>query len=175
MGALKNLGDAIARACGGPAADFPQSVIAALKEAVRAPAALPEAFGAASDQSYTRHLIYEDPAKRFSILSLVWEPSQITSVHGHNYWCAYAVLTGAITETCFTYDAVAEIAHPVSTTRHPSGFACFHGAGLDPVHQLSNADKAQAISLHVYGTDAVHAMSQVNHRVKSETILSQQT
>src|SRR5258706_12890875 len=37
-------------------------------------------------QRYARHLVHEDPKKRFIVVSLVWTPGQGTPIHDHSTW-----------------------------------------------------------------------------------------
>ena len=62
---------------------------------------LPPDRRTANHQNYARHLLHADPAGRFSVLSIVWSPGQMSPVHGHHTWCAVGVFKGEIEETFF--------------------------------------------------------------------------
>src|SRR5699024_11767185 len=36
------------------------------------------------EEQYARHSLYRDPADRFEILELIWEPGQKTPLHDHD-------------------------------------------------------------------------------------------
>jgi len=136
----------------GAPAELPQRVIESLHAAALDPLLLPYVEHAPDHENYARYLLHEDPQQQFSIFSLVWNPGQMTPAHGHNYWCAYAVVKGVLTENFYCYNAATDTATLTSTHQRGPGYACFHDAGLDIVHQLSNTQTEPAISLHIYGT-----------------------
>lgn len=154
---IADLASQIVAACAGPAPELSRRVRDSLKSAVMDPLLLPYVQKPSDPNSYARYLLHEDPQQRFSILSLVWNPGQITPVHGHYFWCGYAVVTGTITEACYAYDPDQEKAKFISTQERPAGYACFHEPGLGIIHRLSNAGAEQAISLHIYGTGAAES------------------
>ena len=74
---------------------------AALREATAETGWLPPERRRASHERYARHLIYADPADRFSILAIVWDRGQMSPIHAHHCWCAVAVYQGMLTETFY--------------------------------------------------------------------------
>src|SRR5207245_3032935 len=38
------------------------------------------------DRGYARNLLYRDPAGRFIVVGLVWEPGHCTPIHDHGTW-----------------------------------------------------------------------------------------
>jgi predicted metal-dependent enzyme (double-stranded beta helix superfamily) len=122
---------------------------AALGEATAQPGWLPPERRRASHEHYARHLVYADPADRFSVLVLVWDRGQMSPVHGHQCWCAVGVYQGMLTETWYREGPAG--APPVETgsARHPAGASTFDaGAGI---HRLGNVSGVLAVSIHVYG------------------------
>src|SRR5690348_877958 len=59
-----------------------------------------------SADHYARHVVYGDPAGRFTILSLVWMPGQFSPPHAHQTWCAFAVCDNTLTETEYAFDRI---------------------------------------------------------------------
>ncbi len=149
---LKILTDQIAAACDGPEWEFPQRLMDHLTIAVRDPRIQTDVAKQPDSENYARYLLYEDPGQRFSVFSLVWNSGQLTPPHGHNYWCAYAVISGTITENFYAYDAATDTAKLIETHQRMPGYVCFHEAGLETVHRLSNRGAEPALSLHIYGT-----------------------
>ena len=164
---LAELSSQIAEACRGPAATLSQRIIACLQVATRDPLLLPYVQKPSDPKNYIRYLLHEDPEGRFSIFSLVWNKGQITPVHGHNFWCAYGVVSGTLTENFYAYDAAVNKAKRRGIYQRAPGYACFHEAGLDIVHRLSNTGVEQAISLHVYGTVGAEPRRQVSREVSN--------
>lgn len=115
-----------------------------------------------SAQTYTRHILYADPAGMFTVVALRWDPTQGSPVHAHYTWCAYRVLRGALTESHFEYDRSAEQAYLFNrVTRSAGQSVCGHG-GMDFIHRLHNEGDQTAVSIHVYGIDARRISTHVN-------------
>jgi predicted metal-dependent enzyme (double-stranded beta helix superfamily) len=118
-----------------------------------------------SAQCYARHVVYSDPAGRFTILSLVWMPGQFSPPHAHQTWCAYAVCDNTLTETEYTFDGATLRASPLRTIDRHAGYCTFAHAGLDQIHRLGNAGVRPAISLHIYGVGSGRIKTHVNRTV----------
>jgi predicted metal-dependent enzyme (double-stranded beta helix superfamily)/rhodanese-related sulfurtransferase len=112
---------------------------------------LPAAF-AASSPPYAQHLLYCDPAERFSVVSFVWSPGRATPVHNHTVWGLVGLLRGA------------EISQPFSLT--PDGLVAGEPRHLRPgdvealsprigdIHRVVNGlSDRESVSVHVYGAD----------------------
>ena len=123
-----------------------------------------------AEQTYSRHVLHADLQGRFTVVALVWAPGQFSPVHAHYTWCAYRVLSGALSETHYAWDAAAGHAYPFnSMARIARQSVCGH-AGLELIHRLSNAsydDPAPAVSLHVYGIDSERVSTHVNRVLTS--------
>lgn len=117
-----------------------------------------------NENGYARHLIYADPAGRFSILALKWLPGACTPIHGHNAWGCVGVLEGEI--GCETYahkdggcpegyepDAELDAAELISTGRILAGPGTVASVEPDPcgIHRIFNPTNSPAITLHIYG------------------------
>ena len=167
VGGVGALAAEISAACFKPPALKAERIKAALKRAVAEPGLLtPEQCLPKSD-CYARHVIYADPAGRFTILAIVWGAGQFSQPHAHHTWCAYGVYENALKETVFTWNAATSTAHPLRTeARHP-GYSCYAGAGLDQIHRLGNSGARPAISIHVYGVERDNISTHVNRMVEA--------
>lgn len=78
---------------------------AAVAEALAAFAAEPTLLAGhdcpCSPDRYVRHLLHSDPAGGYAVVALVWRPGQMSPVHAHKAWCAFAVHEGVLTETYY--------------------------------------------------------------------------
>jgi predicted metal-dependent enzyme (double-stranded beta helix superfamily) len=115
-----------------------------------------------STQTYTRHMLYADPAGMFTVVALRWDPTQGSPVHAHYTWCAYRVLSGVLSESHFEYDRSVEQAYLFNrVTRAAGESVCGHG-GMDFIHRLHNEGDKTVVSIHVYGIDAARMSTHVN-------------
>jgi|ERR1043166_1566532 predicted metal-dependent enzyme (double-stranded beta helix superfamily) len=155
---MAELGDA----CGGPADDMGRRIAGALQAAAVNADFLTPAQRTGRAGCYARHTIASDPAGRFTLLSIVWNPGQFSPPHAHDAWCAYAVVENALTETLFDFDAASRKAIPSAVSLRQPGYACFARAGLEQIHRLGNAGAVPAISLHAYGVEGSRVGTHVN-------------
>lgn len=148
-------------------ADFPRRVRAALLAASKERGFLSPERYTSGEESYRRHLLAADPGGRYAVAALVWEPGQASPVHGHQTWCAYAVIEGTLAETLFRWDPITNRAIETRTQAREAGSVSFVGAGRGAIHQLGNAPGSgrRAISLHVYGVAAAQIATHVNDPV----------
>jgi predicted metal-dependent enzyme (double-stranded beta helix superfamily) len=127
-----------------------REVMGALHEATATPDWLPQERRRANHERYARHVLYGDPAGRFSILSLVWDHGQESPIHGHHTWCAVGVYDGELTETRYREGFGGRAPVEIGAERRTSGSLSF-----DPprsaIHRIANRSGVIAISLHVYG------------------------
>ena len=100
-----------------------------------------------SAESYTGHPLYVEPGGSFSIVGLVWRPGQLTRIHDHVTWCAFAVIQGVEHEELFDAD-LNLIGRSANHVGDVSGFA-----PPGDIHRVHNTTDETAISIHVYGTD----------------------
>src|SRR5207244_6547725 len=112
----------ICAACEGPPALMERRIVAALGRAACDRDLLTPAQRMPSVDCYARHVVYGDPAGRFTILSLVWMPGQFSPPHAHQTWCAYAVCENTLTETEFAFDHATIKALPLRTVERRAGY-----------------------------------------------------
>jgi 3-mercaptopropionate dioxygenase len=100
-----------------------------------------------SPDGYRGHTLHVEPDGSFSIVALVWRPGQLTRIHDHVTWCAFAVIQGVEHEELFNaeLDLIGRSANHVGDV---SGFA-----PPGDIHRVHNTSETTAISVHVYGTD----------------------
>ncbi len=156
----------IACACDEPAERMAARIVPALASAAADPQLLAPGQSRPQAEGYARHVLYADPAGRFTLLALVWDAGQFSPPHAHHIWCGYAVRSGVLTETLFAYDAAAGLARPTRVAVRAAGHACFAGSGLDQIHRLGNAGAEPAISIHVYGVARDRIATHVNRIVE---------
>lgn len=167
VGGIGALAAEISAACFDPPALKAERIKAALKRAVAQPGLLNPELCLPKSDCYARHVIYADPAGRFTILAIVWGTDQFSPPHAHDTWCAYGVYENALEETVFRWNAASSAAHPLRTEpRHP-GYSCYAGAGLDQIHRLGNPGAKPAISIHVYGVERDNISTHVNRMVET--------
>lgn len=115
---------------------------------------LPDAWAAPSAERYQQHLLYLDPAARFSVVSFVWGPGQATPIHDHGgLWGVVGVLRGAERSTRYDRGADGSL-----TAHEPDVLTAGTVEVLDPavgdIHAVTNAlDDAVSVSIHAYGGD----------------------
>jgi predicted metal-dependent enzyme (double-stranded beta helix superfamily) len=108
---------------------------------------------------YVRHLLHADPEGGYAVVALVWRPGQMSPVHAHKAWCAFATHQGVLTET---YYEPGDPPVPQATKLLAPG-ASGHGPA-DPrlIHRLANLSCRTAISIHCYGVAFDRFGSDVN-------------
>src|SRR5919205_1008804 len=100
-----------------------------------------------SPDGYVGHTLHVEPDGSFSIVALVWRSGQITRIHDHVTWCAFAVIQGVEHEEL--YDA--ELRLIGRSANHVGDVSGFAPPG--DIHRVHNTGEQTAISIHVYGTD----------------------
>jgi len=116
-------------------------------------------------ESYREHILYADPAQRFTLLALIWRPGQGTPIHGHTAWGAVGIYEGTPRVETFT---CREGPHGRHEARPLKDFTCAPGdlaivqPGLEDVHRISNATSSTVITLHAYGRDLVEDPDAIN-------------
>jgi predicted metal-dependent enzyme (double-stranded beta helix superfamily) len=163
--AVAELAADIGAACEGSRDLMGRRMMAALVRAAADPDLLTPAQRIPSPDCYARHVVYGDPAGRFTILSLIWMPGQFSPPHAHQTWCAYAVCDNTLTETEYAFDRATMKALPLRTVERRAGYCTFGEAGLDQIHRLGNAGVLPAVSLHVYGVESGRIGTHVNRKV----------
>ncbi|WP_424135678.1 cysteine dioxygenase [Roseomonas chloroacetimidivorans] len=115
---------------------------------------LPESCAAWSPQYYRQHLIYRDPAGRFSLVSFVWGPGQATPIHDHTVWGLIGMLRGAEISTNFERTADGQLLPSGAPVRLEPGDIEAVSPSIGDIHRVTNAfDDRVSISIHLYGAD----------------------
>lgn len=164
--ALASLVEALDTACAGPSEVLEFAVADAMGRGCLEAELLALRHCRGHAERYARHLLHADPAGRYTLVALVWEPGQFSPVHSHYTWCSYGVVAGALQESDYGYVADIAMARPLRTTACPAGTARFSHAGLDEIHCLGNAGDRTAISVHAYGVDGARVATHVNRLVR---------
>lgn len=167
VGAVGELAAHISRACCEPQDIMQEQIKAALARVVREPALLSAEQRQPAAGCYARHVLYADPAGRFTILSIVWDAGQFSPPHAHHTWCGYAVYEGDLEETLFAWKPAASRAEPLRTEVRETGYSCYAQSGLDQIHRLGNSGTRPAISIHVYGVERDRVATHVNRPVEA--------
>ena len=165
VGGIGELAARISRACFEPPFERQAQIKAALVHAVIDRGLLSAEQRQPAPEGYARHVLYADPAGRFTILAIVWAAGQFSPPHAHHTWCGYAVHEGELEETVFRWDPTEMRAEPLRTEVRKAGYGCYAGAGLDQIHKLGNSGASPAISIHVYGVERENIATHVNRLV----------
>ncbi|PBD25841.1 cysteine dioxygenase, partial [Pseudomonas aeruginosa] len=125
-----------------------------LAELVRQDDWLPEDCARPDPQRYQQYLLHIDSRQRFSVVSFVWGPGQITPVHDHRVWGLIGMLRGAEYSQPYAFDAGGR-PHPSGARRRlEPGEVEALSPRIGDVHQVSNAfSDRTSISIHVYGAN----------------------
>jgi predicted metal-dependent enzyme (double-stranded beta helix superfamily) len=168
--ALSNLAADIADAMDVHGAAQPGRMTAALARCAAPQDLLEPSQRRGTPTGYARHVLHADPAGRFTIVSLVWEPGQASPVHAHRTWCGYAVVEGTLVERAFRAGADGA-ALALTQSLRPAGSTAFDPGGF-AIHQLFNPADVPCISIHVYGVEAARVATAVN-RVYDERLAAE--
>jgi predicted metal-dependent enzyme (double-stranded beta helix superfamily) len=133
-----------------PEHDRPGAVAAAIQAFAADPALLEGLDCPCCPDRYVRHLLHSDPAGGYAVVALVWRPGQMSPVHAHRTWCAFAVHQGALTETYYT-QADGDLPVPAATKLLMRGEGSHGPADPALIHRLANLSCRTAISIHCYG------------------------
>jgi 3-mercaptopropionate dioxygenase len=128
-------------------AETAQLVAEALRRHLPSPDVLTAEQRLGSPDDYCSYPLYAEPDASFSIVGLVWRPGQLTRIHDHVTWCAFAVIQGVEQEELFDAD-LNLVGRSVNHVGDVSGFA-----PPGDIHRVHNTSDETAISIHVYGTD----------------------
>jgi predicted metal-dependent enzyme (double-stranded beta helix superfamily)/rhodanese-related sulfurtransferase len=105
-------------------------------------------------ERYQQHLLYVDPQDRFSVVSFVWGPGQLTPIHNHTVWGLVGMLRGL--EGCQAYvqdEKGGYVAQGPSMTLKPGQVEAV-SPHIGDVHQVWNGlPDRPSISIHVYGAN----------------------
>jgi predicted metal-dependent enzyme (double-stranded beta helix superfamily) len=110
---------------------------------------------------YARRLLHRDPAGRYTVLVMVWNPGQGTELHDHaGMWCVECVHRGRIEVTSYSIRGGDADQGLVQFARETSIVAGIGEAGalIPPFeyHRIDNPFDVPAVTLHVYGGEMTH-------------------
>ncbi|MCK9511268.1 MAG: cysteine dioxygenase [Pigmentiphaga sp.] len=144
---------AICAAPAGLPGDHLHRIADALRQLLRHDDWLPDAYAQPHPDHYQQYPLYIDPAGRFSVVSFVWGPGQLTPLHDHQTWGVVGVLRGAELSEPFTLrPGLPPAASGPAHTLMPGDVELIAN-GAD-VHRVSNALANQvSISIHTYGSN----------------------
>ncbi len=104
---------------------------------------------------YARHLLYEDPLKRFEVLALVWKDGQSTPLHDHDgTWGVEGVFSGRIMVQNFIQTK--QLGNSLVYLTHTGNLYLGEGETdkvIPPAdcHILEISKTESVITIHVYG------------------------
>jgi predicted metal-dependent enzyme (double-stranded beta helix superfamily) len=137
-------------------------VASELERHLPSPSILTAEQRAGDPETFRSLVLHSEPDGSFSIVALVWRPGQMTRIHDHVTWGAFAVIQGVEHEELFTLDeagaCLVEVGSTVNATGDVTGFA-----PPGDIHRVRNAGNRTAISIHIYGTDVSRLGSSVRH------------
>ena len=114
---------------------------------------LPEEFARTKSEGFTQYILYKEPKRRFSIISVAWAPGQYAPPHDHTVWGVFGQLRGV--ERTKIYEP------PVPGSRmtvklqmdiQPGQTASVSSLTGD-IHDVENVSDRDSVSIHVYGGD----------------------
>jgi predicted metal-dependent enzyme (double-stranded beta helix superfamily) len=124
-----------------------------LEELIKHDDWLPDAYAIAGGSRYRQYLLYADPLDRFSVVSFVWGPNQVTPIHDHRVWGLIGVLRGEEVSVGYTRRADGSL-QAEAPARLVAGDVVAVSPHIGDIHAIANglAD-ASSISIHVYGAN----------------------
>jgi len=104
-------------------------VASELERHLPSPSILTAEQRAGDPETFRSHVLHSEPDGSFSIVALVWRPGQMTRIHDHVTWGAFAVIQGVEHEELFTLDeagaCLVEVGSTVNATGDVSGLSGF--------------------------------------------------
>lgn len=134
----------------------------ALKGLLLHPEFLEPRFRGEEADTYAQHVVHVHPEGRYSIVSLVWKPGQMTPVHDHVCWCVVGVLIGTEYETRYELAPGGHELVEAEATRHGPGSVAVVVPPEPNIHRVHNVGTGTAISIHVYGADIAKLGTSIN-------------
>jgi predicted metal-dependent enzyme (double-stranded beta helix superfamily)/ubiquinone/menaquinone biosynthesis C-methylase UbiE len=105
----------------------------------------------------TTYLLHTDPAGRFSIAALVFQPRARTTIHDHQSWVVWGTYSGRERETRYRRRDVSGQPFPELSPAWVRVFTSGEVSFIDPppgdIHDVENANDSVSVSLHVHATD----------------------
>lgn len=126
---------------------------ALLRTLVRQDGWLPDEYAQPHPQFYQQYLLHADSAERFSVVSFVWGPGQMTPVHDHTVWGLIGMLRGAEDAQAYALEGARAVPRGEPQRLQPGDVEAVSPTVGD-VHRVRNAfDDRVSISIHVYGAN----------------------
>ena len=114
---------------------------------------LPDEYAQPHPKYYQQYLLYADPSARFSVVSFVWGPGQVTPIHNHTVWGLVGVLRGAEYAQAYKEENGSLIPDGEPVKMQPGDVEAVSPTVGD-LHKVRNAfDDKVSISIHVYGAN----------------------
>jgi predicted metal-dependent enzyme (double-stranded beta helix superfamily) len=137
-------------------------VASELERHLPSPSILTDEQRAGDAATFRSHMLHSEPDGSFSIVALVWRRGQMTRIHDHVTWGAFAVIQGTEHEDLFMLDdegtSLVEAGSAMNATGDVSAFA-----PPGDIHRVRKVGNRTAISIHIYGTDVSRLGSSVRH------------
>ncbi|MCP5266738.1 MAG: cysteine dioxygenase [Burkholderiaceae bacterium] len=115
---------------------------------------LPEAAAKPHPVYYQQHLLHCDPLERFSVVSFVWGPGQITPVHDHMVWGLVGILRGVERSQRFGTLPDGRFGALGEEALLQVGEIDAVSPRIGDIHTVANAlADRPSISIHVYGAN----------------------
>ena len=129
---------------------------------------LPDEFARTKSEGFTQYMLYKEPERRFSIISVAWAPGQYAPPHDHTIWGVFGQLRGI--ERTKIYES------PVPGTPmkiklqmdlKPGQTASVSSITGD-IHDVENVSDDDSVSIHIYGGD-LESLAERRSRYDVET------
>ena len=115
---------------------------------------LPARYAESSPIRYQQYLLHADSQERFSVVSFVWGPGQISPIHDHTVWGIVGILRGAELEQSYSRANDGRFVEQGVPTRLEQGEVTAVSPTIGDFHRVSNAlADRPSISIHVYGAN----------------------
>ena len=114
---------------------------------------LPDIYAKPNPKNYTQNLLWCDPLERFSLVSFVWGPGQVTPIHDHTVWGLVGILRGSEVNQNYSINSDQKLEQIDEETLKP-GMVTSVSPTIGDIHKVSNGVPDQtSISIHLYGAN----------------------
>lgn len=125
-----------------------------LKDLVGVDDWLPDRYAQPSRTGYQQYLLHADSQERFSVVSFVWGPGQLSAIHDHTVWGIVGILRGAEIEQSYFRTSEGRFVEHGAPDRLEKGEVTAISPAIGDFHRVSNAlDDRPSVSIHVYGAN----------------------
>lgn len=132
---------------------------------------LPDDFATPHPDHYQQYLLHCDPKQRFSVVSFVWGPGQVTPIHDHTVWGLVGVLRGAERNAQYVLAGEGEPPQLADEEVCRAGQVAEVSPAIGDIHRVSNVSDQPSVSIHVYGAN----IGEVSRHVYDEQTGEQQS